>query len=304
MIIGMAGTRQVTAVLACHNRRDLTLRCLDSLFEQSEAGVSVSAVLVDDGSNDGTGAAVMRRFSRVRVVRGTGNMFWARAMAMAESHAVRARPDFLLWLNDDVTLAPGALGCLLHAAASTSGGALVCGAVLDPEVGTVTYSGVRRSGLHPLKFDRVTPTGSLEPVDTFNGNVVLVSRAAYERVGGIDPGFVHSYADFDYGLRARAAGIQPYLAAEWVGTCRRDPRPHPWRHGNAVLLERYRMFTSHKGGTPLRSHARYLRRHGGLLWPVFWAAPYVRFACLSVVDHPFSRWPRRLRKAPISRSQH
>ena len=57
----MGGTR-VAALIAAHNRRDLTLACLRSLDAQRVPGVTVDAFVLDDGSSDGTSEAVAKRF--------------------------------------------------------------------------------------------------------------------------------------------------------------------------------------------------------------------------------------------------
>src|SRR5439155_26563506 len=120
---------RVTAILACHNRRALTMRALRSFFGQLVATpVELDAVLVDDGSCDGTAEAATAEWSRLRVIRGTGSLYWAGGMALAEREAINAAPAYLLWLNDDVELAPYALECLFQTACSAAP-AIAVGAV-------------------------------------------------------------------------------------------------------------------------------------------------------------------------------
>jgi len=269
---------RVIALLATHNRCERLLDCLSSYFNQKVASdVTLSAIVVDDGSVDGTADAVREGFPDTRVIIGSGDMFWARAMATAEDAAVTSEFDYLLWLNDDVVLDQGAVGRLMDTAVSAPGDAhIVVGAVRDPSSGTVTYSGFQRSRLHPLRFAKISPTDRPIEVDTFNGNAVLVSRGAFERVGRIDGEFEHAAADFDYGLRAAKLGVTPLLAPGTVGTCARDHGASPpWADPTLSVRDRLRALISKKGHPP-RARARYLRRHGGRAWPVFWFSPYVR----------------------------
>lgn len=267
----------VTALLASHNRCGKTLACLSSYFAQNvESGVSLSAVLVDGGSVDGTAAAVRRQFPESRVIIGSEDMFWARAMAIAEEAARTSDPDFLLWLNDDVILDQNALRRLIDTATGAPGSACIAvGAVRDPVSGKVTYSGCRRSGMHPLRVVLIPPTDTAVEVETFNGNVVLVSREVLKRVGRIDGEFEHAAADHDYGLRAANVGVPRLLAPGTVGTCVVNRGQEPWKDSTLTVRDRFRALVSRKGHPP-RARARYLRRHGGPAWPVFWLTPYVR----------------------------
>src|SRR5262249_47364969 len=122
-----------------------------------------------------------------------------------------------------------------------------------------------------LVLPRQTPVEA----DTFNGNVALVPRRVSDGVGPIDGTFAHGQADFDYGLRARKAGFRVVVAPGVAGSCRRGDERGTFRDPSLSLRRRWELAQGAKG-LPMRSHARYLRRHGGLLWPVFWAAPYVK----------------------------
>jgi GT2 family glycosyltransferase len=266
----------VTAIVASHNRRDKTIRCLRSFFAQS-GDFDLSLVLVDDGSSDGTADAASLVSDRVEVLRGDGSLYWARAMSIAERRAMERRPDYLLWLNDDVELAHGALEALIAAQGGITRRRIVAGPVIDPVSGQPTYGGVDRVDWHPLRYRHVAPLdGEPRAVSTISGNVVLVPRCVYSEVGGIDGGFSHGRADWDYGLRARRLGIETMVAGRPVGTCPAGVYG-AWRDASLPVREKVRLCFGRKGHSP-RSMARYLRRHGGPGWLIYWAAPFIRFA--------------------------
>lgn len=249
----------VAVVMTAHNRRDITIAAVESVLAQVLDEGEVAVFLTDDGSTDGTGPAVSSL--GVTVVNGDGQLFWAGGMAMAERAAWRTRPDYLLWLNDDTLLDDDALHRMVSVEGAHPG--VVVGATRDPLTGQLTYGGRRReSSWHPQRFSQVGISEHVQPVDTFNGNVVLVPAAVREAVGPIDDGFPHAYADDDYGLRVVERGFRISQAPGTVGSCRRSRNEDQPARG----LARWRALQEPKG-LPWRAQVRFLRRHGNWLWP-------------------------------------
>lgn len=259
----MTDSPLVVALLTCHNRRALTVRCLAGFFGQDVADVRLACVVCDDGSTDGTAEAIAAAHpDRVEIVRGDGELFWAAAMALAERQAVQMSPDYLLWLNDDTLLDSDALARLLDLSRH-SPGAIIVGATRDPRTGELTYGGRRRtSPWHVQRLQRLPQSDVPQRADTFNGNVVLIPRRVRAVVGPIDDRWPHSYADEDYGYRAGEHGIDVLQAPGTVATCAPNlPPPHglrgwrAWRHDQQPKR------------SPLRAQVRFWRRHGGPGWP-------------------------------------
>ena len=107
---------RIVTLATCHNRREKTLSALNDLYAQElPESVNVEHVLVDDGSTDGTAAAVAERFPDVEIVPGAGKLFWAGGMRYGWEQAVRGKMfDYLLVYNDDVRLETSALQQLLE----------------------------------------------------------------------------------------------------------------------------------------------------------------------------------------------
>ena len=236
--------------MTCYNRRETTLRCLDSLYAQKlPDGLSLAIFLVDDGCTDGTGAAVKAAHPDIQVIPGTGDLFWCNGMRLAWDRAAKEDPDFYLWLNDDVQLREDAVHKLLATYAEDRGQradvsvssqsavlglqssddlTIIVGSTCDPETGAYTYGGQRKTGKHPAKFDQVPPQDVPVECDTFHGNIVLVPRAVYGKIGNMHP-FGHAMGDTDYGLRARRAGCRVVVAPGFAGACGQN-RPGELSH--------------------------------------------------------------------------
>lgn len=274
-------TLTLAVAIACHNRRETTLRCLEHLFAQQTSGVRLSVHLLDDASTDGTADAVRQRFPEVEMILGNGQLYWGGGMHTAMRAAVRHPFDALLLLNDDVVLAPGSLATLLEARALADSGSgapnIIVGATTDPGTAAISYSGFRRaSALNPFKLRRCAPAPRrLVPCDTMNGNCVLLPAEIVRRIGSIDPVFVHQLGDIDYGYRAVRAGARLWVAPTPVGTCAANDRPRLWGEPGLGLVQRWRRLNSPLG-LPLRPWLAFGWRHAGPLGLAIVAAIYGR----------------------------
>lgn len=262
---------RIAVVIACHNRRESTLRALAALYSQQTADLEIDVRLLDDASSDGTAAAVAMQFPQVTLISGDGQRFWGGGMYDAMSSVGTANYDYMLWLNDDVTLQDGALTELVKVhddLISETGSRLnvVVGSLLNPLTGTVYYTGMRRtSSWHPSKIERIMPDPDQPvPCDTMNGNCVLVPIEVVTRVGFIDPMYVQQLGDIDYGYRVREAGAGLWIAPRPVGTCVYEPRAKPWQAPGLTIRQRLHRLNSPLG-LPMRPWMRFMWRYGGPL---------------------------------------
>ena len=268
----------IATLTTCHNRKDCTLAALSGLHAQAlPEGVSLEHVIVDDGSSDGTAAAVKKEFPDVEVVAGEGDLYWAGGMRFGWEQAVRHMEfDHLFVYNDDVRLEPTALADLLAACTDRPGPVVVAGSFLSLDGRRTTYGGRRRSSRrHPLKFaEIVEPDGTVQEADTLNMNGALISKSALDSVGFLSNYFVHSGADFEYGLKLRKAGGRVLVAPRYIGRCDMNPASEQLPENEASLRDGLRKLFDSKR-EPFRQRLAYYRRHGGALWPAWWLAPYV-----------------------------
>lgn len=267
-------TIRVFAILAVRNRVDKTMQCLASLSRSAtHSNIQLDITIFDDGSTDGTRAALALGYPDATVIAGDGSFFWARAMATAERHVLTSKApepeDFLLWLNDDVVIDKD-LFYRFQDFTRTRSGTVLVGAT-ESSSGVTTYSGMKSRGHNPLSFELVEPSFDLRAVDTFNGNVVFVPTSVAISMGGIDGEFSHAIADIDYGLRLRKNSISVLLMPGYAGTCERNAEIDT----DTPVLDRWRTFKSRKGGAEPASMKRALKRHSPCAWPLYWASIYI-----------------------------
>lgn len=272
---------RVAVLMTCFNRKKVTLEALESLYSQKLVDdLDVTVYLVDDGSRDGTSQAVTDRFPQVAILRGDGSLFWNGGMRKAFSHALDKGFDGYIWFNDDTRLSEDALHRLTVCAndvAKSLGPAIVVGSILDPHTGERSYGGVsKRSSKLRLDFIPQLPDDQ-EPVrcDTMNGNFAFIPAAVAARLGNLDGAFRHQLGDFDYGLRATAAGIPVILSPGYYGCCPDNPISGTWRDHSQPLSIRWRHIMSPKGA-PISEWFLYTRRHFGWRWPLYAFSPYIK----------------------------
>lgn len=256
-------TLPLHVLVACHNRRDMTVRALKAFAKAAAAmGVDADFTVFDDGSTDGTAESIAKLKLPITRIAGDGSAFWSRSMAVAERHVFDAysKDGYIVWLNDDVELDADFLEVALNAA-NRHPNAVLVGAMRDPETGRLTYSGHRRGGLHPLNFATVAPNGTLQSIETFNGNLVFVPTKVARALGGIDGNLSHSGADTDYGLRVCEMGFELLLLPRTVGSCAFNPIPP-----KGPIMEDWRKFIDIKGGGNYNTMKRLLQKRHPRTW--------------------------------------
>ena len=118
------------------NRREDTLRCLRSLEGSGAAGV----VVADNGSIDGSVEAIRDAFPGVELVETGANLGFSGGNNAGIRRALERGADWVVLLNNDAELEPGALEAF--AAAPPAG--VLAGKLLFPD-GRVQWAGQRLS---------------------------------------------------------------------------------------------------------------------------------------------------------------
>lgn len=266
---------RIAVLMTSHNRRAKTLSALAALAGQRELpeDTTVRTYLVDAGSTDGTPEAVRAAHPEVEVTTVGTDIYWSHGMRIASRTSRRSGEpawDYQLWLNDDVTLEEDALAVLLDTARVVGPGKVVVGAVRASDGGGTTYSGRRGRALA-----LVEPTGRPEPCDTYNGNVVLLPRTVWERVGDIDKVFQHGMGDYDHGFRVRRAGIPAHVTPCHVGICDRNP-PHTGSREPGIGVSKALRRVASQRELPPRQWWVYCLRHCWPRAPLLMCSPYVK----------------------------
>ncbi len=262
----------IAVLITVFNRRETTLSCLDNLFGQSiPDGYAIDVYLTDDGCTDGTAEAVAERFPLVHIIQGDGNLYWNRGMYMAWDRAAGSRDyDYYLWLNDDTYVYDDMLKTLLELSSDKNDTAIITGAARSIDHTHSTYGGRMDDNTIPQ------PDGTPAKVCTMNGNIVLIPRHVFRTLGNLDYYFTHSKGDFDYGMRARKAGIGIYQAGKYLGECDEHPVLDKWCNPDVPFKERWKSLHRPNGMSP-KEIFHFENRHYGFVIALFhWCTVYIR----------------------------
>jgi glycosyltransferase involved in cell wall biosynthesis len=181
----MLGVPQASVIIPARNEETCLAACLHSLSEQT--GVNFEIIVVDDGSTDRT-QEIAESFSQIRVVRANAlPPGWSGKVNAVEAGASQARGSWLLFTDADTVHLPGSLARAI-AEAETNRAALLS---YSPEQEVHSFW---EKAVMPVVFAELAcsfrPTAVSDPKSAAaaaNGQYLLISRAAYDAVGGFSP---------------------------------------------------------------------------------------------------------------------
>ncbi len=196
----------VSILLVLHNRAELTLPCVRSLADGASCPFEV--VIVDNASTDQT-PALLNRVDGATVIHNDANLGFVLACNQA---ARAARGEFLLFLNNDAQLMPGAVDSAMDTLRSSGDVGAVGGKVilLDgslQEAGSIVWNDGSCLGYGRGDSPSAPPYNFVRDVDYCSGAFLLTRRALFERAGGFDETFQPAYyEETDYCLSLWQAG--------------------------------------------------------------------------------------------------
>jgi len=255
------------AVVLNWNGREDTLRCLESLTRMEHAGLGIACV--DNGSSDGSQAAIRARFPGVVLIAAGANLGYSAGNNLGIRHALAHDARWIMLVNNDATVAPDAIDGFERAASACPRAGMLAGKVYFADrPDTIWFAGQRvgqRLGYSGRprgygrrdgpRYQRVRPTGRAV------GALMAVSREAIDAVGLLDEQLFAYVEDVDWALRVRRAGLDVVFAPDaraWhrvsASTGGEQASTHTLYYGvrnTVVVLERQR---------PLGPAATVLRR--------------------------------------------
>jgi len=251
----------ISAIVISYNTRAMTLDCLRSLY--GDLGEMPSEVfVVDNASSDGSAAAIRDAFPQVIVIENARNA----GFGAANNQAMRlARGEFLLLVNSDAILKPGAIAAMFEPMHADDRCAVVGPQLLNAD-GSLQPSCYKFPGPMRSIFENTLLTAAFPNHRVFGdyrawkhdtrrevqfviGACLLVRRSAVDEIGLFDEAFFLYAEETDWLYRFGRAGWKIWFtpAAQVFHLCGASGRQQPLR-----------VFTEfHRG------QERFVRKHHG-----------------------------------------
>ncbi|MFI5268580.1 MAG: glycosyltransferase family 2 protein [Chloroflexota bacterium] len=256
---------QLSVVVVNWNVRELLRACLRSAID--DASDDAEIVVVDNASGDGSVEMVRAEFPEVRLIANASNAGFGAAnnQALTDSEG-----RYVLFLNPDAEVRPGAIGRLLAFIDQRPRVACVGPKLLNPDGSTQpsrrSFPGVATAfvestvlqrhlgGLKALsRFYRSgQPEDEPQKVDWLVGACLLVRRAALDEVGAFDERFFMYSEEMDLCYRFRRAGYEVWYVpeAEVLHHEAASSSQDLFRRNVNFHESRYRFFRKHHGAAP------------------------------------------------------
>lgn len=215
----------LSVVLVSFNTREDTLRSIRSLYDYGVAGIEI--IVVDNGSRDDSVTAIRSSFPDVVVIEAGENLGFARGVNRG---AAAATGEYILLFNPDAILLAQSLQNLLDFAREHPEYRLYGGRNMTPDgandlsscwgapslwsllcFATGLSTAFPRSAVFDPESLGQWQRDTVREVPIITGSLLLISRADWLELGGMDEKFFLYGDDAEFSLRAKRHGFRPVI---------------------------------------------------------------------------------------------
>ena len=213
----------LSVIIVSYNTRNLTCKALATLYEETQ--VSFETIVIDNNSSDGSADEIEQQFPSVKLIKLEKNLGFAEGNNIG---ARESRGEYLLLLNPDTEVLPGAIDTLMDCARKNpeakiwGGRTLFADGSLNPAScwSKQTLWGLisQAVGLNSLfrKSYLFNPEGiggwdrsDQRQVDIVSGCFLMITKEFWVLLDGFCPDFFMYGEEADLCLRAKEMGAQP-----------------------------------------------------------------------------------------------
>jgi GT2 family glycosyltransferase len=249
----------VYIIIPVHNRKAITLKCLQILKQNGDLAQYI-VVVVDDGSTDGTSEAIRSLYPDVIILAGDGNLWWTGAIVKGMEYAYDKGAEYFIWLNDDCYPQKETIQKLIKTCQADN--KIVVGAQsLDPETFQPSYAGiiVRQNQIievHTLK--------NLLECDGLSGNLVCLNRNLIKDINYPNfRAFPQYYGDVAYTHQAKNNNYKLLIQGDAIAFCKNDHPRISWLNPDKSLLSYWQEYFTIGSSSYWKAELNYYREMFG-----------------------------------------
>jgi GT2 family glycosyltransferase len=208
---------RVSTILLNWNGLEDTRECLESLSKLDYQNHEV--IVVDNGSRDGSVAAIRDAFADVTVLENAVNLGFTGGNNAGIRKAMERGAAYVWLLNNDTVVDAGCLRVLVEAGERSPEAGLLSPAIHfydRPEEIQFQGSYIRRDLREFWKIERreLLEDEQVRTNLVLWGTALLIKRSTIERIGLLNDKYFAYHEDEEYGMRANRAGIRSVVVPE------------------------------------------------------------------------------------------
>lgn len=208
---------KVSIIIPVYNKWQFTYQCLRSL-KRNTRGYSYEVIIVDNASSDET-KMLLEQIPNITYLRNNTNLGFSRA---CNQGALRARGNYLVFLNNDTTPLFGWLPVLIRTLDSSPKIGITGSKLLYPNT-TVQHAGVLFDedgySYHPYRgilFSNDNRVNTQKVFLAMTGACLAIRKQLFKELSGFDEVYSNGYEDIDLCLRMNLLG---YVAVYCPSSC-------------------------------------------------------------------------------------
>ncbi|MDD3473253.1 MAG: glycosyltransferase family 2 protein [Syntrophaceae bacterium] len=208
-------SKTLSVIIVNRNTSKLLLDCLRHIYE-SDLDRRIEVIVVDNGSNDDSVAAVRTNFPQTIVIEANRNLGFAKANNLGYQNSTG---DQILLVNTDAMLYRDCISELLTHMEADQRVGMLGPQLVNPDGSRQTSYEITPTllsevvGRGVLKFlfpsqypGKKTIISTASEVETLIGAVLLIRRAAWEALNGFDDEYFFFFEETDLACRLRKSG--------------------------------------------------------------------------------------------------
>jgi len=199
----------VYIIIPVHNRKVITLQCLDVLNSNGDLE-KYHVVVVDDGSTDGTSEAIHSLYPKVIILKGDGNLWWTGAIKKGMEYAYEKGAEYLVWLNDDCLVESSPFADLVAFCQHNDNSIIGCQGMESKDKNKINFGGKKKKIINYYMIKCLD--GKIEECDLLSGNLVCIPSKVIDKINYPDSKrFPHYGGDSSYLIHARKSGFKIFV---------------------------------------------------------------------------------------------